>query len=635
MSLDQPQLKTMATPLGIAAYRGNLECVRLLIEYGANVHHQTKANMTPLFLAARQRKYDVVKYLTSLEGVVEYMESEVENNAFLYAIQSNDKALVKILLHNNANPGQRNEKGETPIAMAAANESEEILEILVTYNKRNINKQSKATKMSPFMTAILNWKYGIADILLQLDCDFRSTDSKGRNILEIAKNEINMGALHYLQSRGMWDGKTTYILKNPDFTKLAEEPPMKGMVPLRLLKQENLVKVKPFKKKIKIVVKERKYDIYANRKSRKPKFRYPCLSRHLSIKAHQFPVENDESDSSSSSSSSSSSFATPVPKKVKMLKNLEEKGEGKKKPKQELARMSSLTGLPSDEKGKLMKKAKDRKTTEDSVEPVSTKTPETNENQDHSDYSPMSDEDMLFAPLMEESIGSPPVTFDYGATKAKKKHKTEPIAVVPKKSVRKLKHYDSKTGRITYSEAPSQKKEKAHSLDTLPSIFNENEDKRVITPKTQKRQMKKKMNTVEEKQMIRKSAIIKGKSTKILDPKRNVSMGYKTKIPKHLYADEKDYISDEDEVEEKDVVYEPIKVKSKTKKKKKLERHCTNDFKDDHIIDELFQKLNHLGQQTHSNLKNMKRASRFTPFTVTGIIRKDFVSKIHKNEPTE
>ena len=58
--------------------------------------------MTSIYLAARKSEYAVVKYLCSIDGIIEHMENSPENNAFHFAINNNHIKLVRIFLFYKA-----------------------------------------------------------------------------------------------------------------------------------------------------------------------------------------------------------------------------------------------------------------------------------------------------------------------------------------------------------------------------------------------------------------------------------------------------------------------------------------------------------------------------------------------------
>ena len=65
---DQGTADVGATPLFIAAQRGHLEVVRLLVESGANKDQGlTDVGTTPLFIAAQNGHREVVRFLLHMQ----------------------------------------------------------------------------------------------------------------------------------------------------------------------------------------------------------------------------------------------------------------------------------------------------------------------------------------------------------------------------------------------------------------------------------------------------------------------------------------------------------------------------------------------------------------------------------------
>ncbi|OMQ07969.1 ankyrin repeat domain-containing protein [[Flexibacter] sp. ATCC 35103] len=97
-SFVQPQIENVssfATPLTVAVSKGDLEFVKKLIEYGADVN-EISEDLTPLMIAARYNKVDI----------------------------------LRILLSNGANPSVRNEKGFTALKYAQLSNATEAIAIL-------------------------------------------------------------------------------------------------------------------------------------------------------------------------------------------------------------------------------------------------------------------------------------------------------------------------------------------------------------------------------------------------------------------------------------------------------------------------------------------------------------------------
>lgn len=97
-SFVKPQIENVssfATPLTVAVSKGDLEFVKKLIEYGADVN-EISEDLTPLMIAARYNKVDI----------------------------------LRILLSNGANPSARNEKGFTALKYAQLSNATEAIAIL-------------------------------------------------------------------------------------------------------------------------------------------------------------------------------------------------------------------------------------------------------------------------------------------------------------------------------------------------------------------------------------------------------------------------------------------------------------------------------------------------------------------------
>jgi len=84
-----------ANPLNIAISKGDLQTVKKFIEYGADVN-QISEDFTPLMIAARYNKHEI----------------------------------VKILLENGARPNLKNEKGYTALKYAELSNATESIAIL-------------------------------------------------------------------------------------------------------------------------------------------------------------------------------------------------------------------------------------------------------------------------------------------------------------------------------------------------------------------------------------------------------------------------------------------------------------------------------------------------------------------------
>lgn len=98
VSFVKPQMETVnsfSSPLNVAVSKGDLEFVKKLIEYGANVN-EISEDLSPLMIAARYNKVEI----------------------------------IKVLLENGANASAKNEKGFTALKYAQLSNATEAIAIL-------------------------------------------------------------------------------------------------------------------------------------------------------------------------------------------------------------------------------------------------------------------------------------------------------------------------------------------------------------------------------------------------------------------------------------------------------------------------------------------------------------------------
>lgn len=84
------------TPLCVAIYKGDLETVKKFVEYGTDVNQKSNG-LTPLMIAARSNKVEIVKYL--VENCHVKVTDRDSNNftALKYAELSNATETVQYL----------------------------------------------------------------------------------------------------------------------------------------------------------------------------------------------------------------------------------------------------------------------------------------------------------------------------------------------------------------------------------------------------------------------------------------------------------------------------------------------------------------------------------------------------------
>ena len=115
---DQGRTDTGATPLFIAAQNGHLEVVRFLVESGANKDQGTtdEFGATPLFIAAHQGHLEVVRFLVESGANKDQVTTDPGSTPLYIAAQNGHIEVVRFLVESGAIKDQgRTDNGATPL----------------------------------------------------------------------------------------------------------------------------------------------------------------------------------------------------------------------------------------------------------------------------------------------------------------------------------------------------------------------------------------------------------------------------------------------------------------------------------------------------------------------------------------
>ncbi|KAK7495738.1 hypothetical protein BaRGS_00012958 [Batillaria attramentaria] len=165
------------TPLHYACFKNHTEMVRLFVEHGADVNAKG-GNLTPLQIACKSGLTEIANILiqNNADMNVTYNENKDTLLHFVHWYDKND--IVRLLIHNGADPNAKNAKGQTPLHMAAMyNKSE--LTLLLLQNKANPNIRSYGDGFTALQFAITFNHTKIVSLLLQYGADPDARDIKG------------------------------------------------------------------------------------------------------------------------------------------------------------------------------------------------------------------------------------------------------------------------------------------------------------------------------------------------------------------------------------------------------------------------------------------------------------------------
>ena len=108
------------TPTLIAARAGHIACIEVLLRSGASVNQPNAQNMTPLFRAAEQGHVETMRLLIRGKADVDMADDQRRTPAFVCAQLDNDKCLEALIQDADPNLRLPNVNGRTPLMIARA-----------------------------------------------------------------------------------------------------------------------------------------------------------------------------------------------------------------------------------------------------------------------------------------------------------------------------------------------------------------------------------------------------------------------------------------------------------------------------------------------------------------------------------
>ncbi len=118
------------TPLMLAAFNGHTEIAERLLEAGARIDLRDSTNRTALMFACTGPDANLVSLLIRRGGNVNDIDSHESWTPLMFAAAEGHRAVVQVLLDNNANPAAADVDGETSAYFARQRGFPEVAELI-------------------------------------------------------------------------------------------------------------------------------------------------------------------------------------------------------------------------------------------------------------------------------------------------------------------------------------------------------------------------------------------------------------------------------------------------------------------------------------------------------------------------
>ncbi len=186
------------TALMVAAEKGQLKTVTLLVEHGADVNYGE--NTTALMFAVHQRHLDVAKYLIENGADVNYRDCDNDESALTIAIQQGEPKTIKFLLENGADINAKDSDDETALMRAVQKGHLEIVKFLVE-NGADINAKDSGDGTA-LMLASQKGNLEIVKFLVENGADINAKDGDDETTLMLAVKKGHLEMVTFLVGNG-------------------------------------------------------------------------------------------------------------------------------------------------------------------------------------------------------------------------------------------------------------------------------------------------------------------------------------------------------------------------------------------------------------------------------------------------
>ena len=191
------------TPLTIAAEKGNMEIIKMLVDDGkALVNEASSYGITPIIAAAAAGQEEAVAYLVN-HGADVTAKDDLGKTALIYAITIDNPNLIANLIQlDNKAVNLPDNSGNTPLIYAAQNGLNDNVKILLA-NGANPDYRNPATGLSALSAAAAEGQSNTIRLLVRTGkADVNIADLSGRTPIFYAVEQNQEDALRTLLSLG-------------------------------------------------------------------------------------------------------------------------------------------------------------------------------------------------------------------------------------------------------------------------------------------------------------------------------------------------------------------------------------------------------------------------------------------------
>uniref|UniRef100_A0A672NWY8 Ankycorbin-like n=1 Tax=Sinocyclocheilus grahami TaxID=75366 RepID=A0A672NWY8_SINGR len=170
--------------LHVAATRGQVECLAVILAHGADVSLQDASGFTALHLAAKNNHPECAKKLLQTKCVVDAPDS-FGRTTLHHAAASGDTVIVQLLCEHKCHVNLKDSDGFTPLLLSARHAHADVCQSLLDWGA-NINARDKNGRTAVMLASEGSCPAAV-ELLVQRGADLQMVDSLGHDVLYYAK----------------------------------------------------------------------------------------------------------------------------------------------------------------------------------------------------------------------------------------------------------------------------------------------------------------------------------------------------------------------------------------------------------------------------------------------------------------
>ncbi|XP_046585282.1 putative ankyrin repeat protein RF_0381 [Haliotis rubra] len=192
------------TPVLIAAHKGNMELLTLLVKQKCDLSLTLDNGENILHVACSRDNVDIVEYVFSHRIADIDSRDRVGRTPVLYAAGKGNKKIVDLLVSKGCNLSVVDDQGRNILHAACLGDNEDIVKDLLSRGIADIDSRDDRGK-TPAMYATEKGNKKVVDLLVSKGCNLSVVDNLGGNILHVACLGDNEDIVKDLLSRGIAD----------------------------------------------------------------------------------------------------------------------------------------------------------------------------------------------------------------------------------------------------------------------------------------------------------------------------------------------------------------------------------------------------------------------------------------------